>query len=258
MGYAGNVQQPKGIRLVDKAVEVIDRLVDEGELTVAQLAELTGEPRSSLYRLLYSLESSGLVEPSAKRGQYRLGLRLLRWGEATRKGLNIREISLPVLQDIHDQTGLTTYLIIRRGDLAVCIERIEGIVVSRLALVLGGTLPLHMGAGPRALLAWEPEEEWQEYIARASQSEQINAEKLISELEESRDTFLTLSDGDVTKGIASMGVPIFGHHNRVIGAISISGLRVDVVEHPQVDLQKLLLDSAAKISRDLGSIGIYA
>ena len=88
----------------------------------------------------------------------------MRLGAAVVERLDERQAALPVMERIHERVGETVFLLVRRGRNAVCIERLEGLRVQSLALRLGGSLPLHAGAGPRALLAWEPEAEWEEYV----------------------------------------------------------------------------------------------
>ena len=46
-------------------------------------------------------------------------------------------------------------------------ERIDGARVMLLELRLGGSLPLHLGAAPRCLLAFEPESAWRAYLDAA-------------------------------------------------------------------------------------------
>ena len=135
-----------------------------------QLAELLGEPRTTVYRLLGSLEALDLVEPGAQPGTYRLGWKLMRLGAAVIERLDERQAALPVMERIHEATGETVFLLVRRGDDAVCIERLEGLRVQSLALRLGGSLPLHVGAGPRALLAWESRESGATYAAAQGSS----------------------------------------------------------------------------------------
>ena len=73
----------------------------------------------------------------------------MRLGAAVIERLDERQAALPVMERIHEATGETVFLLVRRGDDAVCIERLEGLRVQSLALRLGGSLPLHVGAGPR-------------------------------------------------------------------------------------------------------------
>jgi DNA-binding IclR family transcriptional regulator len=143
---------------------VLDRIAEEREATPARLAELTGEPRSTVYRLLANLQRLELVEPGPRRGTFVLGLKLFRLGRRVVSRFDERQAALPAMERIHDELGETTFLCVRRGYNAVCIERIDGTRVTLLALSLGGSLPLHAGGVSRALLAFEPEEFWEEYL----------------------------------------------------------------------------------------------
>jgi len=251
------MESPKGLRLVEKAVEVLDRLAEHGELTIAQLAEHTGEPRSSLYRLLGSLERLKLVERASARGYFRLGTHLLKWGAATQARLNVRDRALPVMENIRSQTGLTVFLLIRRGWSGVCVERLEGLRVASLALVLGASLPLHVGAAPRALLAFEPEEFWREYAEHAeftplTPRTPTSPTELYQLLSAERVAGYIISDGDVTPGIAALGAPIRGHKNSIDAALSVSGLREEVLGADADHVRSLVIEGAAEISRAMG------
>ena len=249
---------PKGLRLVEKTVEVLDLLADDGPLSIAQLAERTGEPRSSLYRLIARLEQLELVEPTAQRGYYRLGMQLLRWGAATQSRLDVRDRALPVLTELRAETGLTVYLVIPRGTHAVCIERLEGERVASLALTLGGSLPMHVGAAPRALLAFDSQEAWSDYVLHeplATHNERAvhTAEALFELLRDERARGVCISDGDVTPGIAAVGAPVYDHRNRPIAAISVSGLRDAVLGEGAERIEALVRSGAESISRSLGA-----
>jgi len=65
--------------------------------------------------------------------------------------LDERQAALPLMERIHERTGETVFLCVRRGDEAVCIERLDGLRVQSLALRLRDSLPLHLrGATPTA------------------------------------------------------------------------------------------------------------
>lgn len=252
------MESPKGLKLVEKAVEVLDQLAERGELSVAQLAELTGEPRSSLYRLIASLESLRLVEPASSRGLIRLGTRLLSWGAATQTGLSVRDRALPVMKRINEACELTTYLLVKRDYHGVCIERLEGLRVSSLSLLLGGFISLHLGAAPRALLAFSDREFWKEYadnhdLESPTDLPPLSRDKLFALLEKERAQGYTVSDGDVSSGIASIGAPVYNHLGKVEGAISVSGIRQDVLADKEAEIIKLVTEGAAEISDLLGA-----
>ena len=68
----------RALQSVIKSFNLIDELVEQGEATASDLAALVGEPRSSVYRMLATLQQIGLVEPGSRRGVYRPGFGLVK------------------------------------------------------------------------------------------------------------------------------------------------------------------------------------
>jgi DNA-binding IclR family transcriptional regulator len=247
------------VAVLAKAIALLDRIAEQGEVTPARLAELSGEPRSTVYRLLGSLQELGLVEPGRRRGTYLLGLKLFRLGSTVVSRFDERQAALPVMERIHEELGETTFLCVRRGYEAVCIERIDGARVNVLALSLGGSLPLHAGAAARALLAFEPPAFWDEYLENRK-PEVLTAKTpatrkaLFEELRATRERGYAISDEDVTPGVGAVGAPIFDHTGAVRAALSFGGMR-DVLFADVSHAIELVCDGAAEVSRALGHDG---
>src|SRR5712692_10080846 len=248
------------VRSLAKAVLLLEALAEEREATPRQLSEALHEPRTTVYRLLTGLQALDMVEAGSRAGTYRLGWRLLRLGSAVIERLDERQAALPVMERIHERTGETVFLCVRRGDDAVCIERLDGLRVQSLALRLGGSLPLHLGAGPRALLAWEPREEWDEFVrsgmlvAFTDKTPTMRAE-LFRELEQTLAQGYAVSDEDVTPGIASLGAPIFDYTGSVRAALSVGGMKSLVLGKDRKLIAELLVDGAREVSAALGHQG---
>jgi len=255
---AQKIIEDNPVRSLAKAVLLLDALADEREATPRRLSEVLSEPRTTVYRLLTSLEALGMVEPGSQSGTWRLGLRLLRLGSAVTERLDERQAALPVMERIHEATEETVFLCVRRGDEAVCIERIEGLHVQSLALRLGGSLPLHAGAAPRTLLAWEPRTEWKAYLERAALLDRytdrtpVTMPELFAELEQTLAQGYATSDEDITPGIGSLGAPIFDHSGQIRAAISIGGLRQILLEDMREEAIEMLVSGAREISAALG------
>ena len=246
------------IQVLTKAGAVLDLLAEHGELAAAEISAATGEPRSSVYRILGSLERLDMVEAGNRRGAFRLGLGLLRLGNAVVERFDEREAALPALQELHRMTGETVFLCVRRGYDAVCIERLAGERVQSLALRLGGALPLHAGAAPRALLAFEPESVWADYVASVpltslTPSTPSTREQLFAALEEIPPGRVAVSDEDVTPGIAAVGAPIFDYRGTIRGAVSISGTKPMILDDRDRSIS-LVRACADTVSRALGSL----
>ncbi|SDR70697.1 DNA-binding transcriptional regulator, IclR family [Friedmanniella luteola] len=247
-----------GLEIISKVAAVLRTLEDRGDTTAADLAATLQEPLSSVYRLLQSLTATGWVDRGPKRGTYRLGLSLMTIGGLVEDQLDIREACLPSLRTLVDAIGVTSFLCVRRGARAVCLERLEGFAVQSLAMQLGGSLPLYAGAAPRALLA---------FLAPAEQDAVLSdttgrlrddppppaLATLRADLAQIRTQGYSISDGDVTPGIAALGAPVFNHRGEVDGSLSISGLRGQVLATPVLETNvTLLLKAAAQASAALG------
>ena len=247
-----------GLELISKAGAVLGILEEHGEVSAAELAAALIEPLSSVYRLLQSLTATGWVDRGSRRGAYRLGLSLMTIGGLVEDQLDIREASLPSLRELVKATGVTSFLCVRRGTRAVCLERIEGYAVQSLAMLLGGSLPLYAGAAPRALLAFLPVAEQVAILSDTSQQLRDDPPRpddavIMDDVARIRAVGYSVSDADVTPGIGSLGVPVFNHRGEVEGALSLSGLRGQVLDPAGLDDRVGLLRRAAgKASAALG------
>jgi DNA-binding IclR family transcriptional regulator len=245
---------------ITKASALMDALARERIATSGRLTELLGEPVTSVYRMLATLAEAGWVEQIGHRGAYRVGSKMLSLAGGLTRRLDLRRAGRPVLQQIHQATGETAFLCIRRGARAVCIERLDGIRVSSRVLQLGESLPLHVGAAPRALLAFEARRAWEEYAAIMANGNEPwrdvrSRSEFYADLEEIRAQGYVRSDNNVTSGIAAIGAPIFDHRGDVVASLSVSGLRDGVLapagDHPSVT--ELVLQGAQGLSRYLGA-----
>ena len=245
------------INVLAKAGALLDALDADGELTPSELADRLGEPRSSVYRLLASLEELGFVAPGMTRGTFQLGMKLYRLGNSAVRNRDIRSAALPSMVDLRDKTGSTVFLAIRSGDQVLCLERIEGHVIVNNALLPGTTGPLHVGAVGKVLLAAEPEEFWEAYAERTAlpaftPHTLTTREALTRTLTQVRATGVAISDEDRLLGMAGVGAPIRDHEDQICGAVSFSGMKPLILgEHTEASIA-LVREGARVISAALG------
>jgi DNA-binding IclR family transcriptional regulator len=246
------------VKVLGKAARLLRLLADNPGSTVPALAVLLDEPRPTVYRLIQDLELLDYVEEGPRSGTYRLGLELFRLGSLVALRFDVREAAAPVMNEIHKVLEETVYLVIQRGREAVCIERVEGLRIRSMALQLGGSLPLHLGAGPRVLLAFQTRSYWDEYFAEVKlepMTPRTPTTKAgnVALLEEARQLGFAVSDEDVTVGITSVGAPIFDHTGEIHAALSVGGLRSAVMGDGGGERAvHLVTEGAAEISRKMG------
>ncbi|WOQ16542.1 IclR family transcriptional regulator [Raineyella sp. W15-4] len=246
----------RGLELLSKADGVLRALEHGGNLSVSELAALTGEPLSSMYRLLSHLVSVGWVDKGAARATYRLGLYTLEVGGVCDDRLDLLAAARPELSRLRDASGGTAFLHVPHGTEAVCVDRLAGRGVRSLKQTLGGSLPLYAGAGPRALLAQLPPGEAALVLDAFEQQARTDPEvppRSQLEHERRRDAArgYAVSDGDVTPGVAAMGAPIFNHRGELVASISVSGLR-PLVLGKEAEMSRLVIAAAERVSAGLG------
>lgn len=227
-----------GVRVLNKAGGLLEALAGRGPLTVVQLAEITGEPRTTIYRLLATLQPMGWVEETPKRGHYVLGLRLVQLGRAAIEQGFARKLALPALRALRNQTGLTVYLTVVRGLRAVCVERLDGREVLTYGLQFGGSLPLHAGAGPNVLLAFSDSiiyQRWHDHVERRGEAEALTPRTprsltdIDALLKKVRHNGYAVSSETNAIGIAAIGAPILLEDGECIAAVSLAGVPEEIL-----------------------------
>jgi DNA-binding IclR family transcriptional regulator len=250
---------PSSIQVIDRAVVLLRILgASKTPLRLGELATRGNLSPSTARRILISLIDNGLCEQNAA-GAYRLGVGLFELGQSAEAGIDLRDRGTAVLQELAETSHLTSFLCIRREWRAICIDRVDGRYAFSLALSLGGSLPLHVGAAPRALLAYESDDAIRAYLRDAGPLERFtdntltDPEEILADLRASRERGWVVSDEDVTPGVAALAVPIFGHDAPTpIAAVSIAGLLPQVLGDRADELVATLRDAADRLSRALG------
>lgn len=245
------------VLVIDKAVRLLEEFRSADTLTLTDLSERLGMSKSTVHRLLSSLEQVGFVSKERQPGCYRLGLKLFELGSLVQARLELRQIAHPYLAQLVYDTDETSFLMIRDGLHGVCIERIDGSHVQSLVLKIGGSLPLHAGGGTRCLLAYSPPEVLDEVLALGPLKSFTpytitNGDALRADVEQTRRQGYTLSYQDVTIGVAALGVPVFDHRNVVVGALSLSGITPRWTETHMAEVLAAVRKAAQQISLKMG------
>lgn len=133
-----------------KAFDVLGAFrADRRVLTFAEVSRASGLPKSTTHRVLAMLLEMGAVE---RQGHgYRIGLRIFAMGSCSAE-VALRDLALPVLQEIHRLTRQTVHLAVLRGGDVVYIEKLRTRVALPTPAVVGERLPAHCTAIGKSLL----------------------------------------------------------------------------------------------------------
>ena len=223
---------PKPMKVLSNADELLSMLAERGPLSPAELARVIDMPRPSVYRLIEALAVVDLVSIAGD-GRAQLGRANLHFAESALRDIPELVAARPAMAALAASTGQTAYFCVRRGDRIVCVDWVQGERVSLMALTPGNSLPLHAGATSRALAASDPSlldsldpaiplEAFTPFTLTSRQD-------LAEDAREIHERGYSVSDQDVTIGVAAIGAVIVDEAGAIRGAISIAGLREQVL-----------------------------
>jgi len=223
--------------VISKVVALLDAFGPETpELSLADLARLTGLPVSTTYRLASELVEWGGLE-RADRAGYRVGMRLWELGSLAPRGGNLREVALPFMQDLYQATRENVHLAVRDGLAALYVDTISGRESVRVRSRRGGRLPLHATGVGKVLLAHAPPEvllavlngDMRRYTAYTV----VAPGHLRRALAEVRRTGVAYAREEMTLGSLSVAAPIVGPDQVVVAALAV------VLDRGRGDLRRL-------------------
>lgn len=109
-----------GVAALDRAFGILSSFVTEDEiLTLAELARRTGLYKSTILRLLISLEHGGFTRRLSD-GRYTIGPEPLRLAHIYQDSYRIRHIIQPILQDLCRDSGEASSFYVREGNSRAC------------------------------------------------------------------------------------------------------------------------------------------
>lgn len=216
-------------------IPAIDRMMDvlgllerrSDEARIRDLVAMLGLPRTTVYRILNSLQSHDMVRRSAS-GGYTLGPRLLALASrvlASDQDYDLAQLSLPHLEQLSAETGEASKVSVRDADGVLVVAAVKGTRPFALTTSPGQRLPLHAGAAGKVLLAYLPPGEVKPLIegplSRFTARTLIEPDKLTQELTRIRSRGWALDRGEYALSVHAVAAPIPDRSGQVIAALSI-------------------------------------
>ncbi|WP_354732282.1 IclR family transcriptional regulator [Actinobacillus pleuropneumoniae] len=229
---------------------------------LAQLSELANLNKSTVHRLLQSLQQEGFVRPAPTTGNYRLSTKCLAIGQRALSSLNILHIAAPHLEALNLKLGETVNFAMREGNHAILIYKLEpttGMMKTRA--YIGQRLQLYCSGMGKLFLAYDKAEYIPHYweiqhdtIQQLTPNTITTVPAMNAELEKIRRQQFAMDDEENEMGVSCIACPIFDHQGQVNYAISIS-LSTARLKQVGIDtLRSELQTTAHKISEELGWI----
>jgi IclR family acetate operon transcriptional repressor len=245
------------VQNVLNALRVLEEVAARQPAGVAELARATGIPKSSVQRALRTLQTAGWIRPA--------GDGLTRWVVTTKAlsvgghaagDLSLRDVAVPVMEDLRRRIDETIHLTIPEGGKVVLIERLDTSKPVRIVLPLGTSLPLHASANGKAVLAAGSaamvEQLLAGRLAQYTDTTITDPGELLAELKEIRERGYSTNGGEWRSDVSAVAAAVLNDAGRPVASISINMPTSRMTDASRPAYGALVRETAAAVSAALG------
>lgn len=209
---------PGGAAAVDRALSLLAAFrAGDVALSLAELAERTRLYKSTVLRLLASLEHARLIQKlddGPQRGAYALGSEVARLHGLYAASFSLDRVVLPVLRELVAQTGESAAYHVLQGQAPhlsrLCLYRVDSPHPVRDHIRAGDVLPADRGTGARVLIAFSDH-------PTLGMSERDR--KMASE---TRARGYCTAVGDRLAEVAGISAPVFAADGQIAAAVTLT------------------------------------
>ena len=250
---------------VHRAIQVLEILgSSHAGFSLADLSRRTDIPKSSLFRILLTLEQSSLVLQDRSRDVYTLGMKLIDWGYKALEKIDLKTVSHPHIVRMAHETRESYYVAILDGNEVIIIDRADTPEIWQMVARLGQRSPVHATASGQVLIAELPPDILSTMIAGSGlkrfTSKTITAMPVLrSRLKEVRMQGFSIANAEYKPDLCVIAVPVRDHHGRVAAAL-MTALQSDRARKNKALLSDIIANlkkEAAVISREIGYLDPY-
>ncbi len=246
----------ESIRAVERALDVLLCFTQQTpELTMTQIAEQVGINKSTIHRLLATLEKKRFVERDPLTGIYQPGIRLLQLAYLALEQNDLRRLAGPYLRQLCELQRENANLAILDSNDVIYLEVVESPQRVKLAASSGQRLPAFCTASGKAILAFMPEESVTRIIEhsmpRYTPHTISSPEDFFADIRQTRGRGYAISEQEFEDGINAIAAPIFDRSNLPVASVSVAGPAYRLSRERMIEIGPQVIDTANKIAQEI-------
>lgn len=247
---------PEFVQSLERGLAVIRAFdAEHPQLTLSEVARTTGLTRAAARRFLLTLVELGYMRTDGR--LFSLRPRILELGYAYLSSLSLPEVAQPHMETLVAQVHESCSMSVLDGDEVVYVARVPTKRIMTVGISVGTRFPAYATSMGRVLLAAQPAEWLDEYIAKAelrplTRRTITDPAKLRAVLTKIAAQGYAIVDQELEEGLRSLAAPIHGENGSVIAAVNISAhASRGPSEVIRKELLQPLLATAERIEEDL-------
>ncbi len=247
---------------VDRAFELLERLAAaEKGLSLAELTRQTGFPKSTVFRILATLEERQVVTLEAQTRSYHLGHRLWMLGHHYLERSDLYHAAAPIMQKLAESSGETVFLGKLEDGEVIYMRRIESPRSVSIVKKLGQRVPAHCTATGTAIVAFLSRGEIEAILSQhgldaVNDTTITDPAAFRARLEETRQRGYAVVNGEYNRELLCISAPVFDHTGVPKNSLTVA---MPAAHRPtaarQAEVGTLVRGAALDLSHQLGFVG---
>lgn len=226
-------------------------------LGLTEISRITGINKSTVYRILLSLQKYHMVALNPTTKKYEIDYGVLTLSTAFIRQTDLRTVAHPLIEELAVRSGNTITLALRKQDHLVFIDRVDGCENVRFYCDIGKIAHFNSGAAAKAVFANLREEERQQICHQDAKRHTVYTKtwgELMRQVPEIRENGYSISDEEVDPGVFAVGAPIFDHQGEVIAGMAMATLKIHLTEEDIHNMIRQTVATSKAISARMGWI----
>lgn len=238
---------------VDSTIMILDLLASSAyPLTLTEICDETGIAAASGHRIINAMLDHQMValDPSRKKS-YCIGSKIFQIASTIYNKQSIIPFFYPIAEILKNEIHKSIFLCIPVGNTVVVVSKVESSLSSAFNIYIGQTMPLHLSASGKAILAMRPAEFQHNYFKGELKLNPLlkdNMEQIQEDLDRAKRLGYSVTHGEIDSQVSCISAPILNLRNEPVAAIT-AGISGEVLNPQDArDYSKNLVQAARQLS----------
>ncbi|MGN7469746.1 IclR family transcriptional regulator [Brevibacillus sp. SAFN-007a] len=216
-------EQKANVRSVERALDILLCFTDATDLGLSEISSRLSLHKSTVHRLLATLENKGFLIRDVQTEKYRLGFRIWELSANLTHNDDPATLLLPEMERLRDLVEETISLYVRDGNERIRIQAVQSRQPIRRVAPIGARMPLAVGASSKVLVAYAEPYVLEQVLNDANWPEYVNREAYVEQLDQIRRQGFATSVEERELGTAAVAAPVFNRNGQLVASIAASG-----------------------------------
>lgn len=243
---------------IKKVCTLLDVLSEKKEWELSELCRTLDMPKTTVHRMLLTLEDEGYVLQEGRGGKYALSYKLFHLGRKIVDFSNIVDMCKQIANRLHEEIDETVNICVLSGTDMIILDKRASSHALRTDNLVGTSFPIAYSASGKVCLAYTDQERYAPLLRKIRQETiPVLTDKayrvFLQEVEDARSSGFAYDNEEIFPGVRCIAVPLLDYSNISVGALSVSVPTIRLYKKAQEHIEHALFNAGREISLKMGT-----